>query len=74
MALRIGRSRLPELLGDMTQAELARRMGVSRSYISQIISGNQTFSLVKAKEAADILNCYVEDLYEWIYVKGKRPE
>ncbi len=73
MALRVGRSRLPELLGNMSQAELARRLGVSDSYISQIISGKTTFSLIKAKETATYL-CYVDDLYEWIPVQGKRHE
>ncbi|WP_459980196.1 helix-turn-helix transcriptional regulator [Paenibacillus sp. YK5] len=58
----------------MSQAELARRLGVSDSYISQIISGKTTFSLIKAKETADILGCYVDDLYEWIPVQGKRHE
>jgi transcriptional regulator with XRE-family HTH domain len=69
MALDFGRSRLPELLGDMSQAELARRLGVTRQYISQIISGKDTFSLIKAKECADILGCYVDDLYEWVVIK-----
>lgn len=69
MALDFGRSRLPELLGDMTQAELARRLGVTRQYISQIISGKNTFSLLMAKECADILGVYVDDLYEWIVVR-----
>ncbi|GCL71750.1 XRE family transcriptional regulator [Paenibacillus naphthalenovorans] len=69
MALQFGRSRLPELLRarNMSQAELARRIGVSRSYISQIISGKETFSLIKAKEAAIVLECYVDDLYEWVW-------
>lgn len=76
MALRIGRSRLPELLGDMPQRELSRRIGVSDAYISQIIKGKSKFSLLKAKEAADVLGCCIDDLYEWIPVpsEGKRRE
>lgn len=69
MALRIGRSRLTEFLGTMSQAEFARRLGVSEPYVSQIISGKIKFSLIKAKEAADVLGCSIEDLYEWIPVK-----
>jgi len=75
MALRTGRSRLPELLGDLSQAEFARRLGVSEAFVSQIINGNgkKKFSYEMAKNAADILGCQMEDLHEWIYVRsGKR--
>lgn len=68
MALRFGRSRLPELLGKnkMSQAEFARRIDVSEAYVSQVIKGKTTFSLLKAKHASDVLNCNIEDLYEWL--------
>lgn len=69
MALRIRRSRLPALLKSrkMTQAELARRIDVSEPFITQIINLSAKFSLVKAKETADIFGCYIDDLYEWDY-------
>jgi transcriptional regulator with XRE-family HTH domain len=65
----IGRSRLPELflLRSINQAEFARRLGVSESFISKVISGIKVFSLERAKKAADILNCSIEDLHEWVY-------
>lgn len=75
MALRIGRSCLPELLArkGMTQAEFARRLGVSESYVTKIIKGEKHFSYLRAKMASDILGCTMEELYEWEYVsKGKR--
>lgn len=73
MALQFGRSRLPELLGKMSQAQFAKRIEVSEAYVSQIIKGKTTFSLLKAKHASDVLNCTIEDLYEWIpETKGKR--
>ncbi|WP_436241486.1 helix-turn-helix transcriptional regulator [Paenibacillus sp. LjRoot56] len=57
----------------MSQAEFARRIDVSEPYVSQIIKGKTTFSLLKAKHAADVLNCNIEDLYVWIpEIKGKR--
>jgi transcriptional regulator with XRE-family HTH domain len=67
MALRFGRSRLPELLAakGMSQAEFARRLKTSEAYVSRIISGKQRFGLLKAKRAARILDCYIDDLYEW---------
>jgi transcriptional regulator with XRE-family HTH domain len=67
MALQFGRSRLPELLAlkNMSQAEFARRINTSEAYISQIISNNRRFGLLKAKRAARILDCVIDDLYEW---------
>lgn len=50
----------------MTQAEFARRMGKTESYVSQIIRGDTKFSLLSAKKAAQILGCHIDDLYEWI--------
>jgi transcriptional regulator with XRE-family HTH domain len=67
LALHVGRSRLPELLNErnMTQAEFARRIGVSNPFITQIIKGDSVFSLSKAKIAADVLKCTINDLYDW---------
>jgi transcriptional regulator with XRE-family HTH domain len=70
MALRFGRSRLPELLAarHMSQAEFARKIDLTEGFVSQLISGKSKFSLITAKMAADILKCTVDDLYEWIYI------
>lgn len=67
MTLRVGRCRLPILLrkADMTQNELARRIGVSESMISKYIAGEKVMSLVRAKHISDIVGCSIEDLYEW---------
>ena len=71
MPFQFGRSRLPELLVEnhMSQAEFARRLDVTEGYISKIIGLNSKFSLIKAKEAAHILKCHIDDLYEWKYVR-----
>lgn len=65
----IGRSRLPELfiLKGINQAEFSRRLGVSESFVSKIISGKKKLSLARAKKSSDILNCSIEDLHEWDY-------
>lgn len=68
MAIRKGRCRLPELLGDMLPTEFARRMGVNDSSVSRWISGERMMSFEHAVMAARILNCHAEDLYEWIEV------
>ncbi|WP_068774476.1 helix-turn-helix domain-containing protein [Paenibacillus sp. FJAT-26967] len=68
MALRIGRSRLPQLLtkAEMTQAELARRIKLSESFISKVIAGERKLSVIKMKMSAVALDCNMDDLYEWI--------
>lgn len=68
MALQFGRSRLSELLESkrMTQAEFAHHLDVDESFISKIISGKSKFSYLKARNAAHILGCSSDDLYEWI--------
>lgn len=73
MALLRGRCRLPELLGDMSQAEFARRMGVAESTVSRWISGEREMSYENTVLGARILNCHAEDFYEFTEVKkGKR--
>jgi transcriptional regulator with XRE-family HTH domain len=67
MAISIGRSRLPELLHRkrMTPADLAVKLGKTEALISQVISGKAKFSIVTAKNAAHILGCKIDDLWEW---------
>lgn len=66
MPLRIGRSRLPELLVSKiwTQAEFARRLGISQGFLSQVIAGKRYFSYPVAAKAAWLLDCTMEDLHE----------
>ncbi|WP_217557619.1 helix-turn-helix transcriptional regulator [Paenibacillus sp. GbtcB18] len=73
MALRIERSRLPELLAQagMTQTQLARRLDVSDAFIHKVVKGDRHLSLTKSKEAAIILDCSIDDLYEWVDEQGK---
>lgn len=67
MAFHFGRCRVPEHLKkvEMTQAEYARRIGVSQAFASKVISGEKKLSLSKAKMSADLFNCYIDDLYTW---------
>ncbi|MFX3643334.1 MAG: helix-turn-helix domain-containing protein [Candidatus Pristimantibacillus sp.] len=66
MALQRGRCRLDELLGDLSPAEFARRMGVNESTVSRWRRGERLMSYESAVEAAAILGCHAEDLYYWI--------
>lgn len=68
MAPRVGRSRLPYLLDKrrMSQADLARYLDVTESFVSHVIKGKSKFSYEMAFYAAKILRCRMEELYEWI--------
>jgi len=68
MAISYGRSRLPELLQlrGLSQVDFSRKLGISESYLSQIISGARRFTLIVAVNAARILNISVHELYEWV--------
>lgn len=73
MALRKGRCRLSELLGELKQAEFARRMKVTEATVSRWVSGDREMTYENAVLAARILDCHAEDFYDWIIVpKGKR--
>ncbi|MCA4755533.1 helix-turn-helix domain-containing protein [Paenibacillus glucanolyticus] len=69
MAFLLGDCLLLDRLKDkgITQAEFARYMKCSRSYVSQLISGDAKMSLTFAINAAHFLECRVTDLYvlEW---------
>lgn len=60
---------MPQLLAakKMSQAEFARVMDVSESFISQVINGKAFFSYILALKAAWILKCRMEDLHEIFY-------
>lgn len=67
MPLRIGRSRLPILLkhAGKKQVDLANHLGVSRSFITQVIKGTSKLSVEMMKMTADFLGCQMDDLNEW---------
>lgn len=69
MALRIRRSRLPELLDKKrkSQVDLAIHLDVSEAHISRVIKLKSQMSLLKLKMTADFLKCKIDDLYEWEY-------
>ncbi|MEH7389674.1 helix-turn-helix domain-containing protein [Bacillus sp. JJ1474] len=57
---------MSSLLGDMSQAEFARRMGVNESTVSRWIKNQRDMRYENTVMAARILNCHAEDFYEWI--------
>jgi transcriptional regulator with XRE-family HTH domain len=49
----------------MTQRQLAERVNLSPQMISHYIFNRKVMNLETAKAIADVLNCNIEDLYEW---------
>ena len=61
------------LLGDLSQAEFARRMGVTESSVTRWVKREREMTYENSVLAARILGCHAEDFYEWIETpKGKR--
>lgn len=52
----------------MTQWELAERLNVREQQINKYVNDRQGMSLQVAKNIASVLDCQMEDLYEWIEV------
>lgn len=76
MALWLGRSRLPELLEAkrLSQAEFARKLGITEAFVSQVIKGIRYFSYPVSAQAAYILGCTIEDLHYRYIGNGERQE
>lgn len=67
MAFKVGRCLLHELLhkNDMSQTELAELLDVRVQQINKYALNKQKMSLQVAKNISSILNCDIDDLYEW---------
>lgn len=68
MAYIVGRCLLREKLrkADMTQLELADRLQVKEQQINKYVNDRQGMHIQVAKNISAILNCSMDDLYEWI--------
>lgn len=65
MAFSLGECLLQDQLEKkgVTPAEFARHMKCSRSFVSQLISGDANMSLTFAINATHYLECTINDLY-----------
>ncbi|MHA7967667.1 helix-turn-helix transcriptional regulator [Paenibacillus sp. CAU 1782] len=65
LSLELGESLLEPRLkeANLTKAEFARRLGVSRQFINLIIKKKKMFSLEMSLKASYILDCEPRDLY-----------
>jgi len=68
LAYKVGRCLLRSLLRkfDMTQIELADKLNVTEQQINKYVNDRQRMSIEVARNISEILNCRIEDLYEWI--------
>lgn len=73
MTYTVGRCLLRDLLhkNDMSQVELAERLNSSPQQIQHYVQNNRIMSLKVAKNISVILNCDIDDLYEWDEVGAK---
>jgi transcriptional regulator with XRE-family HTH domain len=55
----------------MSQVELAERLNSSPQQIQHYVQNNRIMSLKVAKNISVILNCDIDDLYEWDEVGAK---
>lgn len=70
----VGRCLLSDQLkqSKMTQQELANRLDVTKQQINHYVFGRRIMTLPIAKNVASILDCEIDDLYEWIYVDERK--
>lgn len=50
----------------LTQQDLADRLGMSKTQVSDYANGHKKMSLKTAKKVAIVLDCNIDDLYEWV--------
>lgn len=67
MTYKVKRCLLRDLLrqSDITQQELADLLNVKIQQINKYVLNKQNMSIVVAKNISHILNCSIDDLYEW---------
>lgn len=68
MAERIDRCRLRSILRakKMRQIRLAQMVGMSKQQVSDYVNERMIMSLETARRFARALDCYIDDLYDWV--------
>ncbi|WP_307802549.1 helix-turn-helix transcriptional regulator [Bacillus sp. XF8] len=66
-SFKVGRCRIPELCkkNGITQADLARKLGVTPQSITDYVSLRNLPNVERARNIATKLHCDIEELYEW---------
>jgi plasmid maintenance system antidote protein VapI len=65
---KVGKCLLSDRLkkADLTQTELAELTNIPKSQISEYVNNKHVMSLESAKIISYVLECYIEDLYNWV--------
>lgn len=73
MAFRAGKCLLRLRLKEagMTQKQLSERVNLSPQMISHYIFNRKIMSIDNAMSISAVLNCSIEDLYDWEYVRSR---
>lgn len=71
---KVGKCLLADRLkkADLTQAQLVELTKLPKSSISGYVKDTHRMSLESAKNIAHVLNCSIEDLYEWESVRDAK--
>ncbi|GKV65465.1 MULTISPECIES: helix-turn-helix transcriptional regulator [unclassified Sporosarcina] len=67
MAYKVGRCLLREILDSkgMSQNDLAIKLNKTKQQVNKYVTGRQGMSMEVAKNISAILDCHIEDLYQW---------
>ncbi|MCY7794138.1 helix-turn-helix transcriptional regulator [Bacillus spizizenii] len=72
ITFKVGKCRIPELCKEIgiEHAQLAAKVGLDKSRISDYASLRNIPNIELAYNIARALGCRLEDLYEWVEVSG----
>lgn len=76
LAYRVKRCLLRDLLykSGISQQELADLLDVTIQQINKYVLDKQKMSITVAKNVSHILNCTIDDLYDWEWVEHEAGE
>jgi plasmid maintenance system antidote protein VapI len=65
---KVGKCQLSDRLkkADLTQTKLAELTSIPKSQISEYVNNKHVMSLESAKIISYVLECHIEDLYNWV--------
>lgn len=74
MTERIGRCRLRSILRarKLRQNRFAEMVGMSKQQVNDYVNNRVIMSIETARRFAKVLDCQIDDLYEWVDVDEPR--
>lgn len=59
---------------NKNQQWLSEKTGMSKQQISNYVTMDRIMTIQTAKRIAEIFNCCIDDLYEWVYEGDRASE